>query len=487
MNKSFILIFVAVFGLIACRQEVAPPEKNRLQFNNEGKFKIAQFTDLHYINGSPNSAATTETIQYVLETEKPDVAILTGDIVYANPSKDVWPQIAQIFEEAKTPFAVVFGNHDPETITRDSVFDILSHSPYFIGEKGPADIGVGNYLLPIYGLHSNKPEWLIFCFDSNDYLAYQKYYYYDYIHFNQNQWYREQSKKFAQANDNRPVPSLAFFHIPLQEIEYVAKNPNTVGNVNEEYAYAKINSGLFASFVERGDVIGIFTGHDHDNDFIGLENGIAMAYGRVGGADAYGSLERGGRIIELDESQPGTFTTWIRTPTKEEFAYYYPSGITKQQEDTATYLPAQNVNPVTQGVNYTYYEGNFQSVNEIAAAKPLKSGVLKSFSLADAMVDDHFAFVFHSWIKIPEKGVYYFYTFTDDGSRLLIDGVPVVNNDGSHSAEWSIGSIALQAGFHDLKVLYFDDYESQKIEVGWYSRKITQSVIPDDRLFIPEK
>jgi hypothetical protein len=336
MNKFFILILASVFGLAACRQQVAPPEKNRLQFNSEGKFKIAQFTDLHYVNGSPNSAVTTETIQYVLETEKPDVAILTGDQVIDEPSRDVWPQIAKIFEDAKIPFAVVFGNHDAETITRDSVFDILSGSPYFIGEKGPEEIyGVGNYTLLVHASKSDKTAFVLYCLDSNDYTSDPKFGYYDWIHFDQINWYREQSKKFAVENGSQPIPSMMFFHIPLPEIDRLPGKPTTVGVKNEGVAPGGMNSGLLTSIVEMKDVIATFSGHDHDNDFIGMEYDVALAYGRVTGTDAYGDLERGGRIIEINENEPRRFTTWIRTRKGIENTYHYPSDISAEAEANA--------------------------------------------------------------------------------------------------------------------------------------------------------
>ncbi|GHT75371.1 hypothetical protein FACS189456_7200 [Bacteroidia bacterium] len=64
-----------------------------------------------------------------------------------------------------------------------------------------------------------------------------------------------------------------------------------------------------------GDVMGIFVGHNHQNDAIGLYREVALAYGRTGGADAYGDFERGARIIELYENQPRIFHTWIRVPS----------------------------------------------------------------------------------------------------------------------------------------------------------------------------
>jgi hypothetical protein len=484
MSKNTLLTLLAAVCLAACQPTAS---KIQLKFNDNGTFKIAQFTDLHFVDGSPNSARTSATIKYVLEAEKPDVAILTGDQVIDRPSKDVWPEIVRIFEDARMPFAVVFGNHDAETITKDSVFDILLRSPYFIGERGPEDIsGVGNYILEVRSRAADKPAALLYCFDSNDYTRNDKLGHYDWIHFDQIAWYRQQSTKYTQANNNRPLPALAFFHIPLQEFNHIAGKEGTVGTRGEGIAPGKINPGMFASFVDMQDVKGVFVGHDHDNDYIGITFGIALAFGRVTGVDAYGALERGARIIELQEDKPGAFTTWISTPSGVAHKYYYPSGISDDMEKSSTYLPAQPVNPATHGVAYTYYEGKFQSTDELATAQALKTGTLPNFSLETAAKDDGFAYEFRTWIKIPETALYRFYTFSDDGSKLYIDGLPVVNNDGSHSARHAHGMVALDAGFHDLRLRYFEDYMGQSLKAGLLSKNLPETPIPDEWLYLPE-
>jgi hypothetical protein len=483
--KHYIWPFLlAAASLVACQ----PATNNiQLKYRDDGTFKIVQFTDMHFVDGSPNSAKTEATIKYVLETEKPDVAILTGDQVIDRPSKNVWPEIARIFEEARMPFAVVFGNHDAETITKDSVFDILLRSPYFIGEKGPENIyGVGNYILEVHSREANKPAALLYCFDSNDYIRNYKLGYYDWIHYDQIAWYRQQSARYTQANNNQPLPALAFFHIPLQEYNSIAGKERTVGTKGEGVAPGQINPGMFASFVEMQDVKGVFVGHDHDNDYIGITFGIALAFGRVTGADAYGFLERGARIIELQEDRPGMFTTWIRVPSGVEHKYYYPSGVTDDQEKNSVYLPAQPVNPATNGVAYSYYEGKFKSTNEITSAQALKTGTLPNFSINEAAAADGFAYEFRTWIKIPDTGLYSFYTFSDDGSTLYIDGQMVVNNDGSHSERYAGGTVALNAGFHDLRLRYFDDCMWQTLKVGCLSKNIPEAPIPDEWLYLPE-
>ena len=481
--KQLFLLMTAAITFAACQSETT---KMPLKFNSDGKFKIAQFTDMHLVDGSPNSAKTSAAIKHVLETEKPNVAILTGDQAIDRPSKNVWPEIARIFEEAQTPFAVVLGNHDAETITKDSIFDILSRSPYFIGEKGPDNIyGVGNYVLEVRSQTSDKTAALLYCFDSNDYTRNNRIGYYDWIRYDQIAWYRQQSQRYTQANNNQPLPALAFFHIPLREYANIAGKETTIGTKGENIAPAEINSGMFASFVEMQDVMGVFVGHDHNNDYIGTTFDIALAYGRVTGADAYGKLERGARIIELEEDKPENFTTWIRAQSGVEHKYYYPSGLSEEQEAKAVYLPAQSFQPSANGVAYSYYEGKLQSVEEIASLQPLKTGTLDNFSIADAAVEDGFAYEFCAWIKIPEKGVYRFYTLSDDGTKLYIDGQTVVDNDGSHSKQYVYGEIALEAGFHQLRLLYFEDYDGQMLEVGFLSKNIFERPIPNELLYLP--
>jgi hypothetical protein len=473
----------AAVGVVAWGQG-----KPQFKFNKQGKFKIAQFTDIHWVHGEPTCEQVIATIRAVLDAEKPDVAILTGDVAYKVPAREPWTDIPRIFEQAKTPFAVVFGNHDGEAstrISRSEIMDILNRSPYFVGEKGPDDIhGCGNYVLTVAGSTSAKPSALLYCFDSNAYSLDPKYGTYAPVYFDQIAWYRQQSERYAQANGGKPLPSLAFFHIPLPEYNDVIKRKNFLGTQEEAPCPPDYNTGLFGSFIEKQDVMGAFVGHDHSNDFIGIEQYIALAYGRVSGWEAYGRLERGARMIELYEDE-FVFDTWIRTPKSKELAFQYPTGISSVDEETLPFLPALKVNPKKQGVSYTYYEGDFDSVKDIAPDKKKSEGVMKYFSVNDAPSEDHFAYEFRTLIRIPERGVYNFYMISDDGSQLYIDGRPVVDKDWSHVMRAN-GKVALDAGFHELKILFYENIWGQMLNVGYESRMIRDQLLPEEILFIPE-
>lgn len=473
----FMVLFLLCAGITSAQQQ--------LRFK-DGKFKMVQFTDIHWDPKSAGCEVTERTIKSVLEIEKPDLAILTGDIVTSDPALEGWKSIIRIFEEEKMRFDVTMGNHDAEYLGKKEIYDLLVKSPYFIGSHGPEDIkGCGNHVLPIYGAgHPDKIAALIYCIDSNDYPESEDLGHYDWIHFNQIEWYRNQSKSFTAGNGGEPLPALAFFHIALPEYRHLIGQKTTWGRCDEgDACAADVNSGMFASFVDCKDVMGVFVGHDHDNDFLGQEKNIVLAYGRVTGKDAYGEFVRGGRVVELYEGKR-QFDTWITTPEGKEFTYYYPSGITSIDEE-GSYLPAKKVQPKKQGVAYTYYEGDFEQTADMYAGKKVKEGVLPNFIISEAPAKDYFGYDFRSFIRIPEKGVYYFYISSDDGAKLFIDGKEIVDNDGSHSLKCVEGKVALEAGFHELKLLYFESYMGESLKVRMVGRS-TDQLVPDEMLFLPE-
>lgn len=481
MMRKFTL---SVLTLFVAAIAIAQNENNKLQFSSEGTFKIAQFTDLHWDHNSPKCEQTIQTIESVLAIEKPNLAILTGDVVTAPPAKDGWLRIAKIFENAKTPWAALLGNHDAETdLSREAIFEVLEGLPYFFGEKGENLTGAGNYILSVNNSHGN-PAALLYCFDSHNKPEQNKYGHYDWIRFDQIAWYRQQSEAFTKTN-GRPLPALAFFHIPILEFKNIEDKESTVGNKYEGVASPEINSGLFASFIEMKDVMGVFVGHDHDNDYIGVDQDIALAFGRTTGADAYGRLERGARIIQLHEGS-FQFDTWIRTPNKQEFTYYFPSGISSVDEESLTHMPAiTDLQKDRQGLKYTYFEGGtLRKTADIETnAQEKDTGYVDNFTLTPALVPDSFAFVFEGFIDIPEKAIYNFYTFSDDGSVLYIDDQVVVDNDGSHALKRENGRVALDKGLHKIKVVYFENYMGEFLEVGWSSRSIREETIPDHVLY----
>jgi len=92
-------------------------------------------------------------------------------------------------------------------------------------------------------------------------------------------------------------------------------------------------------------------------------------------------------------------------------------------------------------------------------------------------------FVFEGLILIQQKGIYSFYTESDDGSQLWISDKLVVNNDGLHSMTEATGSIALDIGYHPIRVSYFEKNGANLLNVYYKNIKFKKQSIPNSLLF----
>jgi predicted MPP superfamily phosphohydrolase len=106
-----------------------------LRVREDGSFKIVQISDTHMVTGVgfckdavdadgnflPESEAdplTVNFIEKILDVERPDLVILTGDQLHhdiPDSQSALFKVVAPIIKRS-IPFAAVFGNHDSEGI-----------------------------------------------------------------------------------------------------------------------------------------------------------------------------------------------------------------------------------------------------------------------------------------------------------------------------------------------------------------------------------
>lgn len=299
-------------------------KETKISFNKDGKFKIVQFTDIHAVHAEGETNHAYDIMNKILDIEKPDFVIYTGDIVTDNTPAALWTKVTSLPNERNIPFAVVFGNHDSERDTpRDKLYEIVVGLDGCLNEPKQESVddlfGYTNQVIPVYNSNgSGEKAFLFYLFDSNALsdlpgASHRE----DWIRSNQIEWYIKNSKRLTKENNGVPYPALAFFHIPLVEfnIAYSNENQRKIGWRIERECCPPVNSGLFTAFMECKDVKGVFVGHDHDNDYVAYMQGIALGYGRFsGGLNTYHTLCRGARVFELTEGEQ-SFETWTRLET----------------------------------------------------------------------------------------------------------------------------------------------------------------------------
>lgn len=120
------------------------------------------------------------------------------------------------------------------------------------------------------------------------------------------------------------------------------------------------------------------------------------------------------------------------------------------------------------GLLLDYYEADFAGETaDFDALAPVRSETTASFFDGIARREEDFGFRFRGLLEIRAPGQYRFYTTSDDGSMLYVDGKLVVDNHGQHGMVEEEGELHLAAGRHAFELTYFEHYGGNGLEVRW--------------------
>lgn len=339
-----------------------------LRFNSDHKFKIMQIADTQEIPAvSPD---TLSLINNALDREKPDLVIFTGDQIKGYSKKfkkdpaiieSTTDILVEPIAKRNIPFMVTYGNHDAQCgIDNRGQYKFYAKYDNFISGDLRNSDDVGTADIQIYSSTEDKPVFELYIIDSHgkakDGAGYAP------VDKKQIEWYVSRREQLKAENGDY-LPSLVFQHIPVPEFfdvikkvpkgakgavpaygahenEYFVLNDETIaegGFMLESPASPDVNTGEFEAMSEKGDVLGIYVGHDHNNSFVVKYKGVDLGYTQGAGFNVYGPGEnRGVRIFELDETAPREYKTHtatfkelcgtkIKTPVKEFIYKHAPT------------------------------------------------------------------------------------------------------------------------------------------------------------------
>lgn len=307
--------YAASFEQIAVEDQLTPVEdEDGWTFVTDREFKVVQLTDIHIGGGlisKDKDRKAMNAVAAMLTYEKPDLVIITGDMVYPVPVQSgtfnneiSTRMLITLLEKLGVYYAPVFGNHDSEgysLYTREEVGDMWADESlsYSLFKKGPEDVyGVGNYVIKVKNT-AGKVTNAFYLIDSNEYLDHDPMGLlgdYDRIHDDQIEWYKNSVQAIDAQNDDGDAifSSYAFFHIPLQEYgdawnEYAANGYQDTENVkyidggyhegDEKVCCSTQSENFFETIVELGSTKATFCGHDHVNNAVLNYKGVDLVFG----------------------------------------------------------------------------------------------------------------------------------------------------------------------------------------------------------------
>jgi alpha-L-fucosidase len=169
-------------------------------------------------------------------------------------------------------------------------------------------------------------------------------------------------------------------------------------------------------------------------------------------------------------------------------AQYFRDGNPVSGVTTATFSrveaePGVQVADASNGVQYKYFEGKWESLPDFSTLTPAREGVLPNFALPPKRTAENYGAEYTGYIMVPRSGVYIFYTTSDDGSKLYVGGKLVVDNDGLHGGTEREGVAPLAKGYHQIRVEYFQATGSEELQVRYEGPGIAKQSVPDSMLY----
>lgn len=315
--KKLLTLFACLLFAAPLLHAEEPAGTPGFRFGDDGEFSVMQITDLHYNGAGWQSDHVPCMLTRLIAQERPDLIIVTGDLIYRRPGDELMREICGVFEAAGIPYAVALGNHDAEQgLTHEQLYALLRTLPNCVnGRYNAANERQGDFVVPVLSASGEYEEARIYVMDSNDYNADD----HSYKGFTPEQvaWYKDTCAKAAVRNGYKAT-GLIFFHVPLTEYAEAYRTDPVAGFRLEGECPPRDNTGMFRALADGGEIVGVFAGHDHSNDYIARKEGIALCYGRYsGGYGEYQDLVSGVRMIRLQQGRRG-FTTWVRMANGRE-------------------------------------------------------------------------------------------------------------------------------------------------------------------------
>lgn len=285
-------------------------------------YKVLQITDVHILNNAKKDAKAFKTITEMVNTTHPDLIMVTGDITSEKENMTAFRTFGEFMESFKIPWAFVFGNHEGldnkhesgdvvdgiKIADKQQLSDYLESLEYCVYERGDENVdGMGNY----YRLVTDKDGKVIMSLimmDSNSYDSVNNGY--DHFHDNQVAWYEKTVKQIAKqvnGDESRVVPSIAFFHVPMQEFKTAYDSGKRIAGARfEKECSPAVDDEMFETMEKLGSTVACFAGHDHMNNYSAEYHGIRLSYGLSCDHNIYVVPFRGGQLINIKND--GTFT-----------------------------------------------------------------------------------------------------------------------------------------------------------------------------------
>jgi hypothetical protein len=195
----------------------------------------------------------------------------------------------------------------------------------------------------------------------------------------------------------------------------------------------------------------------------------------------------------LDNSTPTTSSTlysgpFVLTNSLAVRAKAFKAGLVQSAQATATFLNSSVIGTGT-GLLGAYYSNHVASAPYTGAPTLVRTDATVNFNWGNGSPDprisvDSFTAKWTGSVQPQFNETYTFYTTLDDGGRLWVNGVLIIDHwQDQAPTEWT-GSIALSAGQrYNIEMDYYENGGGAVATLSWSSPSTAKAIIPQSQLY----
>lgn len=295
----------------------SPDDANTVVLDGKDELTVLNITDIHLADYGERvwmGIFARSTVRSLVMQAKPDLITVSGDFVCGESTVRAIKIFTQMMDSFKIPWAPVFGNHENDgNCDLNYLAEVMLTSDYCLFKKGPADMGVGNYVVNVAKKQADGSlDYIhsLIMMDSQE----------KHLNARQIEWYKWAARGISEYA-GKEVESSVIFHIPCAEYQYAFDaawdNENgcwrdgfeASGERNEKICCTRdanddpVNNGFFAAVKQAGTTKNIICGHDHMNDFSIVYEGVRLTYTlKVGMGSGFQTGFNGCTMFKISDS-----------------------------------------------------------------------------------------------------------------------------------------------------------------------------------------
>jgi hypothetical protein len=168
--------------------------------------------------------------------------------------------------------------------------------------------------------------------------------------------------------------------------------------------------------------------------------------------------------------------------------YYVVSGVNPQGESPNS--NQASATPVAPGSG-TGLQGNYYDNMDFTVLRVTRTDPTVNFDWGTGSPDpsigvDTFSVRWTGQVETPFSQTYTFYTVSDDGVRLWVNGVLIIDNWTDHAPTENSGTITLSAGQrYSVQMDFYENGGGAVAQLSWSSPSIAKEIVPQSQLYPP--